>query len=94
MLREFCGRRCISILDLTDGDRSAEIVAARRDFCRLTKELGLGGPTVAKVLGTTHWTVEYWRNPNMRARKIKRNRDITLERRMLCKREEQNGAIS
>lgn len=81
LLREFCARQLISLEDLREGGRTAEMVAARRDFCVLSQKHRMGCVIVAYTLGVSHWTVQYWRNDKARARKVQRNRDIREEQR-------------
>lgn len=70
MLIDFCARRLVNLDDLLGGDRSTETVKARAEFCILTGQRGIGANTVAKVLNTSIWTVQYWRNESMRSRKL------------------------
>ena len=91
LLRDFCRDRFIFMGDLLGGDRSCEMVKARSEFCQMTGRLRIGCNTVAKVLNTSLWTVQYWRNPKMRARKAnwnranaRRHKEQRLAKRNIC----------
>lgn len=75
MLKDFCARQCVNMQDLLRGDRGTEMVKVRAEFCALTAAQGIGANTVAKVLNTSIWTVQYWRNSAMRSRKRQWNID-------------------
>jgi hypothetical protein len=81
LLSGLCLDRGISIDEVrTQYERSPLAIEIRAEFSRMTAEHNIGSVIVARVLGVSPWTVQYWRNPVTRAKKQERNRIARRQR--------------
>jgi len=84
LLSDLCLDRGVSIDEVrTQYERSPLAISIRAEFSRMTAEHKIGSVIVARVLGVSPWTVQYWRNPVTRAKKQERNRNARRKRAQL-----------
>jgi hypothetical protein len=81
LLSDMCLERGVSIDEVrTQYERSPIALEIRAEFSRMTADHNIGSVIVARVLGVSPWTVQYWRNPVTRAKKQERNRNARRNR--------------
>jgi hypothetical protein len=73
LLEAFCAERGVSVADIQGKSRNAQLVIARRDFCRFANANGIGSVLTGKAIHRSAWTVQYHVNPAIRARRDKYN---------------------
>lgn len=76
LLQEVSARHGIGIKDLSGPGRSKHMVLARRDFCALAMNAGIGSPMAARFIGRHHATVIYHADAEFREAKNSKRDDI------------------
>lgn len=72
MLLDLCASRGVGIRDIQSDNRSAHIIAVRREFCILAKQQNIGCVLIGKLIHRGHATVLYNQSSEYRDRKNQR----------------------
>jgi len=83
LLEAFCQERGITVADIQSKSRNAQLVIARRDFCRFANANGIGSVLTGKAIHRSAWTVQYHVNPAIHARRVAYNAPYRAAKRRM-----------